>query len=516
MIEVSVKDFGPIIRGTVELKPLTIFVGPSNTGKSYMATLVYALERSLGRRAIEPYEGFVDYETLRYAEDDTLGLLQGLKNKLGVDDRIANAIGSWVEDRVPGAGETAEPQVATLPGEVQSLVERHMERSVRSAGKVLGEELQRCYGPMSDIRRRGSGATGLRIAVERDAPLLRASYEADEDSLTPSPQSEWDVSTTPVTTARKTIDGIRMVEGRLRPESQVTFESLVFLSLVVEAAAETLFADFIDTCYYLPAARSGIALGHKAIAGSIVKQSSSARALDGAVLPGIVADFISHMLDMERFAVWRGGEASATRRAWRTEDAVDFLERKVIRGKVDIDLGRDATRPTTLYDPFEGQPEAGRFPVDRTSSMVSELAPVVLFLRYLVRPGSLVVLEEPESHLHPAGQRQMARGIVRLVNAGVKVIITTHSDYFVGQINNLLKLSSVSKQKWEKEGYEASDCLKPENVSAYHFVIDDDFGGSVIEKLEIEPDFGIDEQEFTKVAEDLYEETVSLQGIRDE
>jgi predicted ATPase len=79
--------------------------------------------------------------------------------------------------------------------------------------------------------------------------------------------------------------------------------------------------------------------------------------------------------------------------------------------------------------------------------MVSELAPVILFLKYLVRPGDLVILEEPESHLHPASQRQMARGIARLVNAGVRVIITTHSDYFIGQVNNLLKLSRASRQK---------------------------------------------------------------------
>ena len=63
--------------------------------------------------------------------------------------------------------------------------------------------------------------------------------------------------------------------------------------------------------------------------------------------------------------------------------------------------------------------------------MVSELAPLILFLKYLVRPGDLLILEEPESHLHPAAQRRLARGIVRLVNAGVKVLITTHSETFV-------------------------------------------------------------------------------------
>ena len=45
MLTISVKNFGPIAEGSVDLKPLTIFVGPSNTGKSYMATAVYAVMR---------------------------------------------------------------------------------------------------------------------------------------------------------------------------------------------------------------------------------------------------------------------------------------------------------------------------------------------------------------------------------------------------------------------------------------------------------------------------------------
>ena len=45
---ISVKDFGPIEEATVDLRPLTIFIGPSNTGKSYLAGLFYALHRSPG------------------------------------------------------------------------------------------------------------------------------------------------------------------------------------------------------------------------------------------------------------------------------------------------------------------------------------------------------------------------------------------------------------------------------------------------------------------------------------
>ena len=45
---VSVSNFGPIESGAVDLRPLTVLVGPSNTGKTYFAVLVYALRRIMG------------------------------------------------------------------------------------------------------------------------------------------------------------------------------------------------------------------------------------------------------------------------------------------------------------------------------------------------------------------------------------------------------------------------------------------------------------------------------------
>ena len=46
-MKISVNNYGPIAEAkNIELCPLTVFVGPSNTGKSYLAILVYALLNS--------------------------------------------------------------------------------------------------------------------------------------------------------------------------------------------------------------------------------------------------------------------------------------------------------------------------------------------------------------------------------------------------------------------------------------------------------------------------------------
>ena len=60
------------------------------------------------------------------------------------------------------------------------------------------------------------------------------------------------------------------------------------------------------------------------------------------------------------------------------------------------------------YPDLQYQNDAGEFDLHQVSSMVSEIAPFVLFLKYLVGPGHLFTFEEPESHLDPANQRHLA------------------------------------------------------------------------------------------------------------
>ena len=66
-IEVEVSNFGPIARANVDLRPLTVLVGPSNTGKSYFAILIYALHlafnsghRAFTQRAVNSEEDSSD------------------------------------------------------------------------------------------------------------------------------------------------------------------------------------------------------------------------------------------------------------------------------------------------------------------------------------------------------------------------------------------------------------------------------------------------------------------------
>jgi hypothetical protein len=66
----------------------------------------------------------------------------------------------------------------------------------------------------------------------------------------------------------------------------------------------------------------------------------------------------------------------------------------------------------------------------------------------------------------------MARALARLVNSGTNVLVTSHSDTFVQQINNLMHLYSHPHKKTLKDelGYEDADLINPGSVKAYEFV----------------------------------------------
>ncbi|MEY4767488.1 MAG: hypothetical protein RL637_127, partial [Pseudomonadota bacterium] len=95
------------------------------------------------------------------------------------------------------------------------------------------------------------------------------------------------------------------------------------------------------------------------------------------------------------------------------------------------------------------------------------------YLEYVAEKDDCLMIDEPELNLHPDNQRQVARLLAQLVNAGLKVIISTHSDYFVRELNTLIMLKKDfvgAKELQKKYGYQDNELLNGEKqVSAYLF-----------------------------------------------
>lgn len=95
----------------------------------------------------------------------------------------------------------------------------------------------------------------------------------------------------------------------------------------------------------------------------------------------------------------------------------------------------------------------------------------VVFYYLLNNKKSYFIIEEPESHLFPNAQKLMAEFISLAKNDGNKVLVTTHSPYILGSINNMLYANRISKKVNIDELKEIIDPLKWinfENLSAYY------------------------------------------------
>ncbi|MCY4305722.1 MAG: AAA family ATPase [Aestuariivita sp.] len=109
-------------------------------------------------------------------------------------------------------------------------------------------------------------------------------------------------------------------------------------------------------------------------------------------------------------------------------------------------------------------------PLHLASSSARGLSDMYFYLRHVASPGELLIIDEPESHLSPTNQILMARLLAFCVNAGLKVLVTTHSDYLIKEINNLIMLDNDFEGKEEfltKHKYTEHERLRPDAVKAY-------------------------------------------------
>ena len=108
--------------------------------------------------------------------------------------------------------------------------------------------------------------------------------------------------------------------------------------------------------------------------------------------------------------------------------------------------------------------------MDESSSAVRSLLDIGFYLKHMAQPGDLLMVDEPELNLHPENQRRVARLFARLVNLGIKVFITTHSDYIVKELNTLIMLNHDKqhlKNIAEREGYCRDELISSDQVKVY-------------------------------------------------
>ncbi len=171
-------------------------------------------------------------------------------------------------------------------------------------------------------------------------------------------------------------------------------------------------------------------------------------------LPRPLTDFLRR-LTLEPSPAGNGGAQ---------EQIARWLQDEIMHGKVEAS---EDEVPSFTYIPENTNVSV---PLHAASSMITELAPFLILLKQGLLPRQ-IIFEEPEAHLHLSAQRLIARALARLVNLGVSVLVTSHSDTFVQQINNLMHLyQHPQRLSLMKElGYEEGDLINPADAKLYEF-----------------------------------------------
>lgn len=128
------------------------------------------------------------------------------------------------------------------------------------------------------------------------------------------------------------------------------------------------------------------------------------------------------------------------------------------------------TKIGMYFDSLEGVENSFSIPINQASSFVVKMANPYLFVSFAEK-GSTLIIDEPENCLSPHNQIDFARVMVMCANAGLKVFVTTHSDFLITELNNLIMLNSEFKGKdiflHNQPEYDSSMFLDPSKIDVY-------------------------------------------------
>lgn len=145
-------------------------------------------------------------------------------------------------------------------------------------------------------------------------------------------------------------------------------------------------------------------------------------------------------------------------------DFANEIETEILKGKVTVNKDGEVVFASN-------KAKSKKLPIHLSASLVKTLSSIIFYLKHLAKPNDLIIIDEPELNLHPDNQIILTRIFARLMNKGFRVLISTHSDYVVREINNLIMLTGIENNEdiVKELGYDKEEMLKSSDVGAYLF-----------------------------------------------
>ncbi len=144
----------------------------------------------------------------------------------------------------------------------------------------------------------------------------------------------------------------------------------------------------------------------------------------------------------------------------------ELIEKGILQGEVKI------TRTGDVEFISDKVGKTKHLPIHLTSSIVKTMSSLVIYLKHIARKGDLLIIDEPEMNFHPNVQISLLRIFTILTKLDLRIIISTHSDYMIRELNNLIMAGTIYKkdaQLVKELGYEESMLLNKNDIAVKYF-----------------------------------------------
>ena len=207
--------------------------------------------------------------------------------------------------------------------------------------------------------------------------------------------------------------------------------------IVGSAIAECLFMGTLPKPFVVTSERTGIALFYKELD---ISKNAILEHLSESDKPNPIA-LINSMRSryarpiQDNIDVIRDYDSLSKRKSFIRENRQTY---KPVLDALQELLGgsfKTVDKQVLYYPKKERNRNKAAIPVYIASSSIKSLFLIDFYINCLAEKEGLLIIDEPELNLHPDNQRKMAGLLARLVNSGIKVMVTTHSDYLIREIN---------------------------------------------------------------------------------
>jgi AAA ATPase domain len=444
-MKIQVKNLGPLKEAEFEVADLTIICGGNNTGKTYATYALFGFLHTW-REMVSIDVDLSSIEILKRNGTITISL----EKYLSQSQKIINEICQKYSDQLPNLF-AASPQSFHDVSFNAFIEEKNSEWFQSPRAKTIT-----------------AVSTDEVLEMFKKANSLDCVFTLKRDRHLPS-EIEW---------------------------SAIPLETLS--SWVLDEILGFLFGKVIPSVFIASVERTGISVFRKEIDESrnILLENMS-RANTSDIRSEIFIDRYQNYPLPIKFGL------NFNRSIGRRYNQVGFLQKKhpnILEDFADIIGGEyKFNEHNELY--YSPKISSGmRLSIYESSSAVRSLLDLGFYLRIIARPGSLLIIDEPELNLHPENQRRIARLLARLVNIGIKVFITTHSDYIIKELNTLIMLNHDKphlKKIAEQEGYKPEELIAAERIKVYIAE------NSTLVTANIDPEMGIEARSFDTTIEDM-------------